>query len=113
MTARSRVENAIDHAVVMARGGRCQLDIFLRRESTTRQRASGVPLETAVASCVRRQIDIGGDDSSNDLYGRFSRRPESALFDEVSLTLSKIAVPPQRSLVLIVQTCERNWFELA
>lgn len=78
------LKNAIDHAVVMARGGPLTArHLPPPATSTSGPLESGEPLETAVAAWVRRQIDIGGDDSSNDLYRRFLHAAESALFDEV------------------------------
>ncbi len=78
------LRNAIDHAVVIARGGPLASE-HLPPPMTLSSSESGSrpPLGTAIAKWVRQQLIEPSDESVNDLYRRFLNVAEPALFNEV------------------------------
>lgn len=78
------LKNAIDHAVVLSRGGPLvaeHLPASLPVTGTNAQ--TGPSLDTAVAEWVRQQLSAATDTPSDDLYRRFLTVAESALFTEI------------------------------
>ena len=78
------LRNAIDHAVVLSRGGPLfaahlpplPVDIATGEESCDQ-------LQFAIAAWVQRQLSESQSDSVNDLYRRFSNIADAALLNEV------------------------------
>ncbi|MEI8020688.1 MAG: sigma-54 dependent transcriptional regulator [Schlesneria sp.] len=78
------LRNAIDHAVVLARGGPLFAEhlpplpvVIPPREESTED------LQRAIAVWVHRQLDESQTDSVNDLYRRYSIVADAALLNEV------------------------------
>src|SRR5262249_2924530 len=78
------LRNAVDHAVVLSRGG--PLSASHLPPSLARTTTGAEPdqqLKSAVAHWVQHTLTDAGAESSNDIYRRFLSTAESALFDEV------------------------------
>ena len=78
------LRNAIDHAVVVARGGPL-MAAHLPAAVVNQLKLSdpGELLQTAIGLWVRQQLAEAGAESQTDLYRRFLTSAESALFSEI------------------------------
>jgi DNA-binding NtrC family response regulator len=78
------LRNAVDHAVVLARGGPLAVE-HLPPESipSPSSQSDEAALEAAIADWVKRQLSQSSTEVPTDLYRRFLADAESALFGEV------------------------------
>ena len=78
------LRNAVDHAVVMARGGPLAADhLPAILVSNRHQGEPHVQLETAISTWVQQQLADVGTDLQTDLHRRFLSIAEKTLFNEI------------------------------
>lgn len=78
------LRNAIDHAVVMARGGPLTVEhLPAELEETRYGHDCAGDLDATICAWVKRNLANGSADTTNDLYRQFLSEAESILFREV------------------------------